>query len=280
MVKVGPRSTKAGERSSRVAGSRLGVQVISRAADVLRALEGNDHGLSLGQLAKQLGLPRSTIQRIVAALDTENFVIAASPTARVRLGPALVRIARSVRFRIAEIARPYLEALSETTGETVDLAMLDGAKAVFVDQIQGPHRLSAISAVGVSFPLHCTANGKAMLAALDSEALKRLKPQVHLTAFTGRSPRSWSQLEAELAAVRATGIAFDREEHALGISAVGTAVHGVEGEVAAVSIPTPSVRFVEKEPELVAALLLCRQSLNRVLGNRPPDEPAPPPAAH
>jgi IclR family transcriptional regulator, acetate operon repressor len=255
---------------SKAVKSRLGVQVISRAADVLRALEGNDYGLSLGQLAKQLGLPRSTVQRIVAALDSENFVIAASPTARVRLGPALVRIARSVRFRIAEIARPYLEALSETTGETVDLAMLDGAKAVFVDQIQGPHRLSAVSAVGVSFPLHCTANGKAMLAALDADTYKRLKPQIQLARFTERSLRSWPALEAELARVRETGIAYDREEHALGISAVGTAIVGVEGEIAAISIPTPSVRFVEKEAELAAALLSCRASLDRVLGNRMP----------
>ena len=86
--------------------SQLGVQVIARAADVLRALEGNAQGLSLGHLAKQLNLPKSTVQRIVAALDSENFVIAASPQAGVRLGPALVRIARSVRCGLVDIARP------------------------------------------------------------------------------------------------------------------------------------------------------------------------------
>ena len=254
--------------AAKTAKPRLGVQVIARAADVLRALEGNDYGLSLGQLAKQLELPRSTIQRIVAALDTENFVVAASPTARVRLGPALVRIARSVRFHIAEIARPYLEELSEVTGETVDLATLDGAKAVFVDQIQGSHRLRAVSALGVSFPLHCTANGKAMLAALDEASLKRLKRHLQFTPFTENSVRSWPQLETELAKIRKTGIAYDREEHANGISAVGTAVVGLEGEIASISIPTPSVRFAEKAPELVAALQHCRAALTKVLGDQ------------
>jgi IclR family acetate operon transcriptional repressor len=84
---------------------RNGVQVIARAADILRALEGSD-GLSLGQLSKQVGLPKSTVQRIVAALDSENLVVSAFPAGRLRLGPALVRIAHSIRFPIAEIALP------------------------------------------------------------------------------------------------------------------------------------------------------------------------------
>jgi IclR family acetate operon transcriptional repressor len=139
--------------------SQLGVQVIARAADVLRSLEENEQGLSLGQLAKQLNLPKSTVQRIVAALDRENFVIAATPQTGVRLGPALVRIARSVRCGLVDIARPCLEELAQRTGETVDLALLKGAEAVFMDHIEGRHRLRAVSAVGVSFPLHCSANG-------------------------------------------------------------------------------------------------------------------------
>lgn len=238
-------------------GARPGIQVIARAAGILRALDGKDQGLSLGQLAKELGLPRSTVQRIVGALDAENFVIAASPTARVRLGPALLQIAKSVRFEIAQFARPYLEELSRETGETVDLALLDGVKAVFVDQVQGTHRLRAVSAVGVSFPLHCTANGKAMLAALDPETLARLKPRTRLTPGDGATARTWPQLEAELAQIRKTGIAYDREEHSEGISAIGAAIVGPEGELAAVSIPVPAVRFAEIENELIASLRSC-----------------------
>jgi DNA-binding IclR family transcriptional regulator len=241
---------------------------VARAADILRALEGQDQGLSLGQLAKRLGLPRSTVQRIVDALDAENFVIAASPTARVRLGPALVRLARSMRLRITELARPALEELSRSTGETVDLAVLDRAKAVFVDQIQGTHRLRAISAVGVSFPLHCTANGKAMLASLDPQELKQLKRHIPLTPHTKHSPRSWRQLEAELAKVRQTGIAYDREEHAVGVSAVGAWVTGPEGEIAAISIPVPTTRFTQSERKLISALRRCCLELNDVLHNR------------
>jgi DNA-binding IclR family transcriptional regulator len=247
------------------AGARPGIQVIARAADILRALEGKNQGLSLGQLAKELSLPRSTVQRIVGALDDENFLIAASPTARVRLGPALVQIAKSVRFELAQLARPYLEELSRETGETVDLALLDGVKAVFVDQVQGTHRLRAVSAVGVSFPLHCTANGKAMLAALDPESFARLKLRIRLTASDGTAARTWPQLDAELAQIRKTGIAYDREDHSEGISAIGAAVMGLEGELAAISIPVPTVRFDVIENELVASLRRCAGDLQQLL---------------
>lgn len=265
------RTRKVEQRTARGAypnKSRRGVQVVARAADILRALEGHDQGLSLGQLAERLRLPRSTVQRIVDALDAENFVIAASPTARVRLGSALVRLARSVRFRITEFARPFLEELSRATGETVDLAVLDRAKAVFVDQIPGTHRLRAISAVGVSFPLHCTANGKAILAALDPEVLKQLKKHIPLTPHTKHSVRSWRQLEAELAKVRQTGLAHDREEHALGVSAVGASVTGPDGDIAAISIPVPTMRFAQNERKLISALRRCCLQMNDVLHNR------------
>ncbi len=244
---------------------RNGVQVIARAAEILRALEGSS-GMSLGQLAGRVGLPKSTVQRIINALDSENFVVSASPGGRLRLGPALVRIAHSIRFPIAETARPYLRELSEKTGETVDLAVLDGEKAVFVAQIPGSHRLRAVSAIGVSFPLHCTANGKAMLATLDADAISRLKKRVRLTAFTENSIQSWEKLEEELLRIRKTGLAYDNEEHSIGISAIGTAIIGFDGEIAAITIPTPTVRFAKKKPELAKALKICRDKVDRILG--------------
>jgi DNA-binding IclR family transcriptional regulator len=247
---------------------RNGVQVIARAAEILRALEGSN-GMSLGQLAARVSLPKSTVQRITNALDSENFVVSASPGGRLRLGPALVRIAHSIRFPIADTAGPYLRELSEKTGETVDLAVLDGEKAVFVDQIAGSHRLRAVSAIGVSFPLHCTANGKAMLAALDAGELGRLKKRMHLTGYTDNSIRSWEKLEQELLRIRETGLAYDREEHSMGISAIGTAIIGFEGEIAAITIPIPTVRFAKNEPELAKALTLCRDAIERILGGGP-----------
>jgi DNA-binding IclR family transcriptional regulator len=247
--------------------ARRGIRVIARAADVLRALEGRDEGLSLGQIAKQLDLPRSTVQRIVDALDTENFVVAATPTARVKLGPALVRIASSIRFQIVETARPYMARLSGETGETVDLSILDQDKLVFLDQIPGSHRLRAVSAVGMSFPLHCSANGKALLAALDEVQLERLKHHIDLSTHTANTITSWKKLTAELRTIRKEGIAYDREEHSAGISAVAAVVRGPAGELAAFSIPTPPQRFKGMEARLKSRLMACCVQVQQVLGH-------------
>ncbi len=249
-----PRSRE-GKRTS----APLGVQVIARAAEILRALEGNEEGLSLGQLAAIVGLPRSTVQRIIAALDQENFVIAASPNGRFRLGPGLVQLARSIRFEIAQFTHPYLEELSRETGETVDLAIIDGPKAVFIDQVQGSHRLRAVSAIGVSFPLTTTANGKALLAALTPEQLEHLRPSL------GIRRNDWPRLAAELADIRQSGIAYDREEHSAGISAIGASVTGPGGALAAISIPVPSARFDDKKALLVKALQRCCAQLRELL---------------
>src|ERR1700688_1979974 len=87
------------------------VQVIARAAAILRALEDEAAGLSLGQIAQRVNLPRSTVQRIVAALEAEKFLIAASPTGRVRLGPTILRLAASARTDVAAVAPPSLTQL-------------------------------------------------------------------------------------------------------------------------------------------------------------------------
>src|SRR5262249_17787732 len=143
------------------------IQVIARAGAILRALENESAGLSLGQIAQRVHLARSTVQRIVAALAAEKLVIAASPMGRVRLGPAILRLAASVQTDFVAPVRPFLVQLSHELHETVDLATVKHDHLVFIDQVIGSQRLRTVSAVGESFPLSCTANGKAYLAELD-----------------------------------------------------------------------------------------------------------------
>ena len=83
------------------------VQVIARAAAILRALENESAGLSLGQIAQRVDLARSTVQRIIAALEVEKLVIAASPNGKMRLGPTILRLAASVRTDFVSLARPF-----------------------------------------------------------------------------------------------------------------------------------------------------------------------------
>ena len=237
------------------AADRQGIQGIARAAALLRALEHQPDGMSLGQLAKAVELPRSTVQRIVDALDNEGFVIAASAASGVRLGPALLALAAATRFHIAEAARQTLEALAKECGETVDLSIADQDKVVFIDQVSGTHRLTAVSAVGVSFPLHSSANGKAALAAMRDDDIVKLRKRLRLLALTPNTITTWERLEREIAAVRRTGLAFDREENSLGICAVAMSIRSPSGEIAALSVPVPTQRFKVDEARLSAALL-------------------------
>src|SRR5215472_13223989 len=117
------------------------IQVIARAGAILRALENETSGLSLGQIAQRVALARSTVQRIVAALAAERLVIAASPMGRVRLGPAILRLAASVRTDFVALVRPFLVQLSHELHETVDLATVKGDHLVFIDQVIGSQRL-------------------------------------------------------------------------------------------------------------------------------------------
>lgn len=246
---------------------RHSVQVIARAANVLRALEGESSGLSLGQIAQRVGLARSTVQRIVEALHAEHFLIAASPTSGVRLGPALIRLAASAHVEFDLITRPLLAELSQKVGETVDLSVLKGSVAVFTDQVQGVHRLRAVSAVGETFPLHCSANGKALLSVLDEQKLDRLL-RGPLARLTAKTIVQRTDLFKAIEAARRSGVAYDLEEHTEGICAVGTAFLDPIGRAVAVSIPVPTTRFRNKRLKalLTDEILLTRTRMIEALG--------------
>jgi DNA-binding IclR family transcriptional regulator len=236
------------------------VQVIARAATILRALEDENGGLSLGQIAQRVNLARSTVQRIVAALECEKLVIAATPNGRVRLGPAILRLAASVRSDFIALARPFLEQLSEELHETVDLSTVKKDHLVFIDQVIGSHRLRTVSAVGETFPLHCTANGKAYLAQLSDAAVEKLIGREYETR-TANTLVTLEKLLKELATVRRTGVAFDREEHTLGISAAGVSLRDPLGNAVAISVPVPSARFKDLEAAIAEGLTATKRAM-------------------
>jgi DNA-binding IclR family transcriptional regulator len=247
---------------------RNSIQVIARAANILRALEDEKDGLSLSQIAERVDLARSTVQRIVDALGAEQLVIAASPSVGVRLGPALIRLASSAQIGFDQITRPAIAELSRRLGETVDLSVLRGSVAVFTDQIQGAHRLRAVSAIGETFPLHCTANGKAILSLLPEEKVQRaLKGP--LTRHTPNTVTDVVILQAQIKSCKRSGVALDNEEYTEGISAVGTAFLDPLDRLVAISVPVPTARFKRIRAQVTEGLLATREEIVRVLGRAP-----------
>jgi len=244
---------------------RNGVQVIHRAAAILSALRGEPDGLSLSQIAERVGLARSTVHRLVAALEQERYVVAATHSRGFRLGPALATLAWGAAHDVTAVIHPYLVQLSHELNETVDLAVLEHDHVVFVDQVPAAaRRLRAASSVGAVFPVHCTANGKALLARLPDERVEQLLPP-KLERLTPRTITTLPVLLLELDGVRRDGFAIDREEHTHGICAVGAALETHGGPLAAVTVPLPAQRFAGNEAHLVAALTRTRDAINEVL---------------
>ncbi len=235
-----------------------GIQVISRAADILRLLSRNSGGLSLGQIAQQVELPRSTVQRIVSALSQEGFVTTSGEQAGIRLGAAIRTLAQSPAFDLKDHFRDLLERISQATAETVDLAVLEGGRMRFIDQIEGKQRLRTVSSIGETFPLTTTANGKAALAALSKASAEKLILQ-ELAQTTDAV--ALDTLLGEIAGIRDGALAEDKDEHTEGISALGFALSGPGGEIAAVSIPVPSSRFGRIALDLKATLQQIRSTL-------------------
>ncbi|WP_347558167.1 IclR family transcriptional regulator [Robbsia sp. KACC 23696] len=232
-----------------------GIQVIARAAAILRAV-GRD-GVSLGDLARETKLPRSTVQRIVDALAHEHLLEAGADG--VRLGWGIQALAQVAQTRITEQVRPYLESLALLTGESVDIACRDGREVTFVDHVISQQELRVVPTSEKPRPLHAMANGKALLALLDDRAACRLLGLDDADAplvprLTPNTLVERDGLLATLADVRRTGLAYDREEHAEGVCAVAIAIDVPGIRPHALSIAVPTSRFAMHLPRFEAAI--------------------------
>ena len=234
------------------------IQVISRAASILRALAQSSGGMSLGQIATRVNLPRSTVQRIVAALSAEGYIVSDGGSGGIRLGPEIQGLAQAAAGDLKERLRPVMRDIAAKTGETVDLAVLKRGRMHFIDQIVGTHRLRTVSSIGETFPLTTTANGKAALACLDQTEAARLV-LAELEA-DGADNRLMGVLE-NLERIRTGSLAIDEDEHTDGISAMGFALHDATGDVIAISVPVPSSRFSRVRGQLSQVLMKARDSL-------------------
>ncbi len=226
--------------------------MLRRAAAALDEIAAEPGQLRLVDLGERLGLAKSTARRLLVGL-VEVGLASVDSQGRFSLGERLLGFGGDTGARIAAIFRPTIERVADATdGETVDLSILRGQRMWFVDQIESSHRLRAVSSVGVRFPLDGTANGKAALAALDATqaeaALDRYGPDVA------------AGLRRDIAKIRRTGVAYDRDEHTPGISAAAIARQALGDNVIAISVPAPTERFLEKEDRIVSALRAAAES--------------------
>ncbi|TMF61845.1 MAG: IclR family transcriptional regulator [Chloroflexi bacterium] len=219
------------------------VQSLDRALEILRLL-GSEPEMRVTDLARRLEVHKSTVFRLLSTLQEHGLVEQNPTTEKYRLGYGLVRLAGAVvaELDLARASRSVLEELAVRTGETVNLAILQGDQVVNIDQIAAPNLVVNVNWVGKQTPLHATSNGKVLLAYLAEEERRRLlsRPLPRLTPRTITDPR---MLEKQLRRILTDGYAFTLEELELGLNAVAAPVYAADGRVqAAVSVAGPSYR--------------------------------------
>lgn len=240
-----------------------GIQVITRAAKILDALGATPNGMSLGEIAQAVDLPRSTVQRIVGALDSVQLV-RSHGVGGVRLGPALLRLIANVHTDVVAIAQPWLQALCDATGETVSLARASGLQLAIVHYVVADRELRVVPRIGMNLPLYSTSGGRALLALDSDEAAKELVGEAY-QAITELTVRDFPALLAHLTEIRRTGLAYDRGETLEGISTMAVAIDTILGRFS-ISLLIPSARFQLNEERNRAEILKCKDALIDEIG--------------
>lgn len=248
------------------------VQSVDRAVTILELLA--VHGTAgISELARELGVHKSTASRLVAALEQRRLVEQVEERGRYRLGVGILTLARATNARLdlVEVARPVVRRLASETGETVNLAVLSGGAALYVDQVAGAANLSAYNWVGQHVPIHATSNGKVLVSELDDAELHRVVGD--LVAYTPSTTTDPDTLREQLALVRAQGWAVAADELDVGLTAVATPVRDGRGDiVASMSVSGPTFRFdATRIDELVPMLRTASAEVAaRLAGGAPP----------
>lgn len=226
---------------------------IGRATLILDAIAESNVPLTLAELAARTGLPRSTVHRIIQALERELYVVRPANRSGYILGTGLLKFGMNAHLRLLAANRGNLALLARTVNENVELAVFSGREAVVVDQIASLDRLRGVTKVGKSFSLHASSIGIALLAQLPDETISELLPPT-LERFTDNTITDPAALMERVELVRSSHIALDIEEHDMGICAVATGMVGPTGAVQAICVVIPTRRFKDKVDRAVEGL--------------------------
>jgi DNA-binding IclR family transcriptional regulator len=244
-----------------------GATAVDRGAELLVRVLESERPVALAELAAASGIPKSTVSRLVSALERRGLIEQDGQRGRLRPGPAILRVAeRSMLERnIVELAGPSLEALAEASGETINLAVPARHGVEHLAQVDSRHFLGTGQWLGRTVDYHCTAVGKVFMAS--GRATIPALPLVQHAPDTITDPR---RLRAELDVVRRNDFATAIDELEPGLAAIAAPVRGARGDVvAALSITGPTLRLTPVRIfELGPVLIDEARTLSRRLGHR------------
>lgn len=239
---------------------------ISKAFTIIDAVSkaGND-GLTFSAVVESTNIPRASAHRMLKEL-VDISALSLDPVARVyRGGLLLARIGSVVssNFELSKVARPYLQALHEQFGDVATLGTRSDDTGIYIDKVEAKNfGIRLHSAVGKTFPLHCTAMGKVLLSHSDPAVVRRLSKR-KLERFTANTITDGKALRREIRHVRERGYAVDDEEITRGLVCVAAPIFGVDDDiVGAMSCTFPS--YISAEAGLQSRIDAVRREAARV----------------
>jgi len=237
--------------------ARGGVQVVSRTAAIMRALSANPGGMSLTAIAKEVDLPRSTVQRLVTALEVEALVDVKGPHGGTRLGPAIADFVASAHADMVVFGRHQLKQLLDEVHETCSIVTAVNARSMVLETMVAEHPLRVVLCEGWQIPLYASAGGKALLAAYGDDLIERFFEET-LEPLTSHTLTTREALLAQVTQIREEGVAYARNEFTPGISTLATMLNTSMG-IYAFEVAMPDARFDARAAEIKAALLAHRE---------------------
>lgn len=243
---------------------------VANAARVLKSFTSNDREWGVSDLARKLGIAKSTAHRLLATLADEGLLEQDFESGRYRLGLAVFDLAAAVQsFDLHEAVLTPMTDLRNRTGETVHVAVLDGREVVYIERLDSPNTLRLFLEVGRRNSAHCTGCGKALLAFSAPELVERIMRGWELDGRTPHTLTTHAALRADLEAARKQGYACNRHESEVGVISVAAPIRDVSGRtVAAISVAGPAERLETDELRFAQATMECAATISRRLGHR------------
>jgi DNA-binding IclR family transcriptional regulator len=226
-----------------------GTASAARVADVLLLFLDSGRSLGVTTIARQLGLSKAVVHRIVVSLVSRGLLELETETRRYRLGPAAAAVgARALReLDPRAIALPVLRRLRDATEETTTLSLVVKQTRVYVEQVESPQEIRMLVEVGRRFPLHAGSSSKAILAFLPPDEQEQILTG-ELPRLTPRTITDRGALRDELAKIRADRVATSSGERQAGAGSVAAPLLGLDGyAIGAISVCGPAERFGDEQ---------------------------------
>lgn len=245
------------------------IQSLDRALVVLETLADNS-GLTLSELAEELGQSAATMYRVLSTLAARGFVETDPQTQEWHIGPTSFRLGSAFlrRSSVVERARPVMRTLMEATGETANLGIEKDGRVMFISQVETHESIRAFFPPGTLSQMHASGIGKALLSQFSERKLNQFIREQKLTVYTDKTLTDPEALRADMAQARANGFAVDDEEKNPGMRCVAAPIVNFYGEaVAGISVSGPSNRLTpDRIPEIARLVRSAAEELSRGLG--------------